>query len=132
MWEKLRTKTDFPYRDKKIAGNHFPTIPCGRQDLNLHGHPPEPKSGASANSATPAKSSELTDSSLSLATDSFCAFHQSRPATLTLYPSEILKSSKKWPLLFLTAFFSYARRDYLFFLHVSSVSWLEAVALVSW
>ena len=28
---------------------------CGRQDLNLHGHPPEPKSGASANSATPAE-----------------------------------------------------------------------------
>ena len=27
---------------------------CGRQDLNLQGHPPEPKSGASANSATPA------------------------------------------------------------------------------
>ncbi len=27
----------------------------GRQDLNLHGHPPEPKSGASANSATPAQ-----------------------------------------------------------------------------
>ena len=28
---------------------------CGRQDLNLQGHPPEPKSGASANSATPAR-----------------------------------------------------------------------------
>ena len=27
---------------------------CGRQDLNLHGKPPDPKSGASANSATPA------------------------------------------------------------------------------
>lgn len=27
---------------------------CGRQDLNLHGRPPDPKSGASANSATPA------------------------------------------------------------------------------
>ena len=27
---------------------------CGRQDLNLHGEPPDPKSGASANSATPA------------------------------------------------------------------------------
>ena len=27
---------------------------CGRQDLNLHGHPQDPKSCASANSATPA------------------------------------------------------------------------------
>ena len=27
---------------------------CGQQDLNLHGLPPEPKSGASANSAMPA------------------------------------------------------------------------------
>ena len=27
---------------------------CGRQDLNLHGDPPDPKSGASASSATPA------------------------------------------------------------------------------
>ena len=27
---------------------------CGRQDLNLHGNPPDPKSGASASSATPA------------------------------------------------------------------------------
>ena len=27
----------------------------GQQDLNLHGLPPEPKSGASANSAMPAK-----------------------------------------------------------------------------
>ena len=29
-------------------------IQCGQQDLNLHGLPPEPKSGASANSAMPA------------------------------------------------------------------------------
>lgn len=27
---------------------------CGRRDLNPHGYPPDPKSGASANSATPA------------------------------------------------------------------------------
>ena len=32
---------------------------CGRQDLNLHGHPPEPKSGASANSATPAENESI-------------------------------------------------------------------------
>lgn len=34
---------------------------CGRQDLNLHGCPPDPKSGASANSATSAFLSILHD-----------------------------------------------------------------------
>ena len=44
---------------------------CGRQDLNLHGLPPEPKSGASANSATPAIGSFSLFRSLSLADCSF-------------------------------------------------------------
>jgi hypothetical protein len=34
--------------------SYTPTHWYGRQDLNLHGFPPDPKSGASANSATPA------------------------------------------------------------------------------
>lgn len=33
---------------------------CGRRDLNPHGYPPDPKSGASANSATSARMFLLT------------------------------------------------------------------------
>ena len=33
---------------------------CGRRDLNPHGYPPDPKSGASANSATPASATAIS------------------------------------------------------------------------
>ena len=33
---------------------------CGRRDLNPHGYPPDPKSGASANSATPASATVIS------------------------------------------------------------------------
>ena len=44
---------------------HFVTAPlrykwCGRRDLNPHGYPPDPKSGASANSATPASATVIS------------------------------------------------------------------------
>ena len=49
---------------------HSPSeIWCGRQDLNLHGCPPEPKSGVSANSTTPANSRVFYHSLFCLSSD---------------------------------------------------------------
>ena len=43
-----------PKTKQKSNREGCPFVWCGRQDLNLHGCPLDPKSSASANSATPA------------------------------------------------------------------------------
>ena len=47
-------KKCFKFNEKPASCRCWSIFSCGRQDLNLHGLPPGPKPGASANSATPA------------------------------------------------------------------------------
>ena len=59
LYEARRFLSSGEFRVRKI-------FKCGQQDSNLHGLPPDPKSGASANSAMPAESAAFSFMSAAL------------------------------------------------------------------